>query len=270
MPRVTVNGIQMHYTERGHGEPLILIMGLSADGPVWELHAAEFEKHFRCILFDNRGVGQTDAPPGPYTSAQMADDTAALMDALRIPKAHVAGISMGGVIAQQLALRHPQKVQSQILVATWAKMDAYTTDVYKNLVMARKHLPFSEFLQLLHLWIFTPKHYNQNVTELKAGRESAPNYEYLQTQQGFEGQAVACYTHDVVDQLGKIQCPTLVTAGTQDIFVPYAFSRLLFEKIRGAEFLEFAGWGHTHHWEDLEKFNKACVAFMKKHPFKLS
>lgn len=266
MPKVKANGIDMHYLERGQGEPLILIMGLSADGPVWELHAAELEKHYRCILFDNRGVGQSDAPPGPYTSAQMADDTAALMDALGIAKAHVAGISMGGIIAQQLALRHPQKVHSQILIASWAKMDAYTTDVYKSLVTARRHLPFEDFLQLLHLWIFTPAHYNRNTAELAEGRRSAPGYEFLQTQQGFEGQAAACWSHDVADQLGKIACPTLVTAGTKDIFVPYPFSKLLHERIPGSEMVDFEGWGHTHHWEDLEKFNRTCVDFLKKHP----
>jgi pimeloyl-ACP methyl ester carboxylesterase len=256
----------MNYVERGKGEPLILIMGLSADGPVWELHAAEFEKHFRCILFDNRGVGQSDAPAGPYTSAQMADDTAALMDALKIKKAHVAGISMGGIIAQQLALRHSEKVQSQILIATWAKMDAYTTDVYKNLITARKNMAFEDFMQLLFLWIFTPAHYNKNVGDLKEGMQTAPHYEFKQTQQGFEGQASACWTHDVSDQLDKIRCPTLVTAGTQDIFVPYKFSRYLYENISGAEMVDFEGWGHTHHWEDLEKFNQTCVNFLKKHP----
>ncbi len=266
MPKVQANGIQMHYTERGQGEPLILIMGLSADGPVWELHAAEFEKHFRCILFDNRGVGQTDAPEGAYTSAMMADDTAALMDALDIKRAHVAGISMGGIISQQLALRHPEKVHSQVLVATWAKMDAYTTDVYKNLIEARKRMPFEDFMQLLFLWIFTSRHYNENVKDLKESMRTAPDYEFKQTQHGFEGQAAACWTHDVVEQLGQIACPTLVTAGTKDIFVPYEFSRVLYDKIPGAEMVDFEGWGHTHHWEDLEKFNRTCVEFLKKHP----
>ena len=104
MPTVTTNGIQMYYDERGSGEPLICIMGVTAPGGVWEAHAAEWSKHFRCILGDNRGVGLTDKPEGPYTTAMMADDYAGLMDALGIKKARVVGCSLGSVIAQQLAL----------------------------------------------------------------------------------------------------------------------------------------------------------------------
>ncbi len=266
MPIVKANGINMNYTERGTGEPLVLIMGLSADGPVWEAHAAEFEKHFRCILFDNRGVGQTDAPKGSYTSEMMADDTAALMDALNIPKAHVAGISMGGIIAQQLAIRHPEKVQSQILTATWAKFDDYTSDVYRMLKKTRKTMSFPDFMEILQLWIFTATHYNKNVADLKQGQKEAPNYEFLQTQHGFEGQADACISHDATALLNQITQPTLVTAGTKDIFVPYPMSKYLHENIKGSEMIDFEGWAHTHHWEDLDKFNQSCVDFLKRNP----
>ena len=106
----------MHYEEKGEGDPLILIMGFGAPGALWELHVNEYSKHFRCIMIDNRGVGQTDQPPGPYLTSTMADDTAGLMDSLGIEKAKIAGISMGGAISQQLALRYPEKVESMVLI----------------------------------------------------------------------------------------------------------------------------------------------------------
>ncbi len=94
MPYVDSNGIKIHYEERGSGDPLLLIMGITAPGSVWEDHAAYWEEHFRCILVDNRGVGRSDKPESPYTMAQMADDYAGLMDALDIPKARVVGVYM--------------------------------------------------------------------------------------------------------------------------------------------------------------------------------
>jgi len=255
----------MHYQTRGSGDPLILIMGLSADGPVWDLHAQAWEKHFTCYLIDNRGVGRSDSPPGPYSSGQMADDVAGLMDEIGIPQARVAGLSMGGVIAQQLALRHPGKVRSQILAATWARSEEFTKDVTRMFVKARAALPFDEFLALLHLWIFTPGHYNRHLADLKQGRKDALGYAYPQSQQGFAGQAQACIDHDTSALLGGIKQPTLITAGTQDIWIPFAYARELHAGIRGSELLAFENFGHTHHWEDLEKFNLETTRWLLAH-----
>lgn len=105
-------------------------MGITARGAVWEKHAEHWARDFRCILPDNRGVGLSDKPAGPYTSAEMADDCAGLLAALGIAKARVVGCSMGSIIAQQLALRHPQRVQSAVLMCTWGRCDRYAFDVF--------------------------------------------------------------------------------------------------------------------------------------------
>jgi alpha/beta hydrolase fold len=102
MPNVASNGITLHFEERGSGDPLILLMGLGAAGCVWEKHTAGYERHFRCLLIDNRGAGDSDKPPGPYTTQMIAEDTAGLMQALGIANARVAGLSMGSAIALQL------------------------------------------------------------------------------------------------------------------------------------------------------------------------
>ncbi len=156
MKKVDVNGIELAYTERGQGEPLILLMGLGADGSLWEDHVKAYERHFRCILLDNRGAGASDKPAGPYTTEMMAEDVAGLMDALGIPRAMVAGISMGSAIAQQLALAFPDKVQSLLLISSWARCDRYMQDVFEHFHRMRAVVSPEHFLQLLQLWIFTP------------------------------------------------------------------------------------------------------------------
>jgi pimeloyl-ACP methyl ester carboxylesterase len=123
MPFVETNGINLYYEERGAGEPLLLIMGITAPGSVWEKHTDDWQRHFRCILGDNRGVGRTDKPAGPYSTAQMADDYAGLIEKLGLKNVRVVGVSMGSTIAQQLALRHSDKVQSLVLMCPWARCD---------------------------------------------------------------------------------------------------------------------------------------------------
>ena len=125
MPKVRVGDIEMHYVEAGAGAPLVLIMGFSGDYTAWGLQIRAFAERHRVIAFDNRGTGQTDTPDAPYTTRMMADDTAGLLDALGIDRAHLIGISMGGMIAQELALAYPERVSSLHLGCSLARPDAY-------------------------------------------------------------------------------------------------------------------------------------------------
>src|SRR5262245_13755036 len=125
MPYAVINKIRMHYEIVGHGDPVLLINGLSAPAAGWALQVQALAPHFRVVTFDNRGVGETDLPPEPvYTTAQMADDAAAVLRHLKVARAHVLGASMGGTIAMELALRHPRLVRSLTLACTWAEADA--------------------------------------------------------------------------------------------------------------------------------------------------
>ena len=112
------SGAKLYWEEHGAGDPLLLIMGLGASLEAWDRIAPALAKKYRTILFDNRGVGRSDVPPGPYSLETMADDAAAVLDAADVPSAHVMGISMGGMIAQELALRHPRRVRKLILGCT--------------------------------------------------------------------------------------------------------------------------------------------------------
>lgn len=262
MPFVETNGINMYYEEKGEGEPLILIMGFGAPGALWELHVNEYSKHFRCIMIDNRGVGKTDKPKGPYSTATMSDDTAGLMDALGIEKARIAGISMGGAISQQLALRHSEKVQSMVLISTWGRFDQYATTVYENLKKLRRVVDPGDFMELIQLWIFASDYVEANAEGLSEGQEAARNNPDPQPEQGFNGQLDACIHHNTIDELHDVSQPTLIVVGIKDIFTPLAFSELLHEKIQGSKIWRIPDTGHACHWEALEKFNQKTTDFL--------
>jgi pimeloyl-ACP methyl ester carboxylesterase len=266
MPKVTANGIKIHYEERGEGDPLILIMGLGADGSLWEDHRKSYEKHFRCIMMDNRGSGQSDKPNGPYTTRMMAEDTAGLMDALGIEKAHVNGISMGGAIAQMLALEYPEKVRSLVLVSTWARCDTYAKVVFDHFRSVRPRIEPKEFMQLLQLWIFAAPYYQKHQEDLIQGQQDAQdNKDALMPDHAFDAQCEACINHDTLHRLGDIIAPTLITIGDADIFTPFHFSQTLHDGISGSEMLVFKDCGHAHHWEDLLEFNSKTTGFLLKH-----
>ena len=259
---VNTNGTNIHYQIRGNGPDLVLLMGFGADGDVWEKHVAEYEKHFRCIIPDNRGVGESDQPVGPYTTVMMAHDTLAVMDDAGSTSAHVAGISMGGAIAQELVLAAPDRVGRLALISTWPVFNNYAKTVYRNLIKIRRVADLADFMELLQLWIFAPPWYEQNLPDLRDGQQGAADAENPQTQAGFEGQLAACIHHDSVDRLAQIQTPTLITIGSKDIFTPPEFSELLHQGIAGSEIVYFPDGGHVHHWEDLDRFNQVTTDFL--------
>lgn len=265
------NGIRLAYEERGSGEPLVLIMGLGADGQVWEKHAQAYAKRFTCFLVDNRGTGQSDKPVGPYSTAQMADDYAGLIQGLGLGKVRVAGISMGGAIAQQLALRHSDLVRSLVLVCTWAKCDEFARGIFRHFAAARASMAPSDFIELLQLWIWAPSHWQTNASDLGQDRAAAAvaavtglDSEWM-PKHAFEAQCEACIEHDTTGQVHKITVPTLLTVGTNDIFTPMRFSEYLRDRIAGSELKVFPGGGHVHHWEALEEFNTLTTQWLLEH-----
>ena len=263
MPVVRANGIKIHYEERGRGDPLILIMGLGADGSLWEDHVSEYGKHFRCILMDNRGAGHSDKPEGAYTTEMMAADTAGLMDALGIENARVAGISMGSTIAQHLALAHPEKVRSLVLVSSWARCDPYMRTVFEHFKKLRPLADPADFVRILQLWIFTPGHYDTHQEDMAEGvQEAVEKYMPLHA---YQAQCDACAEHDTLDRLPGIQAATLITVGDADIFTPLPCSIETDGRMPKSELLVFPGRGNCHHWEDLEKFNASTADFLLSH-----
>lgn len=267
MPHVETNGIQMYYEERGSGDPLIMIMGITAPGGVWEAHADAWKDDFRCIYPDNRGVGNSDKPEGDYSSAMMADDYAGLMDALDIPQARVVGVSMGSIIAQQLALRHPDKVKSAVLMCPWARCDRYAKSTFKHMADCKARLRPEEFMEWVQMLIFTKPFWDNDEAfqGLQDGRKDAANNSAPQPLHGLEGQAAACINHDVLAQLGDIKAPCLVIGGKDDIFTPKWMNDEVAAGIPNSEQHLYENAGHAFHWECMDDFNPRVLEWLKAH-----
>ena len=265
MPIIKSNGININYEECGSGEPLLLIMGLSAPGAAWELHANEYKKHFRCILLDNRGAGASDKPSGDYTTELMASDAVTVMDALGCKQFHINGISMGGAIAQQIAIAHPSRVKSAVITASWAYCGNYMKSVFEMMKNTRTVLSRDDFPKTFFLWLYSAKYYEANPKAIEEGIRGNATDPSPMPQPAFNSQAAACMSHDTRGRLDKIIAPVLLTAGCKDIFTPIECSQYLHENIKGSTLEVFQGYAHTHHWEDLERYNKVTSEFMKKH-----
>ena len=265
MPYIQSNGIQMYYEEQGSGDPLLLIMGITAPGSVWEKHADYWSQSFRCIMPDNRGVGFSDKPEGAYTTAQMADDMAGLLDELHLSSVRVAGASMGSTIAMQLALRHSEKVSSLVLMCPWARCDRKAVAIFNHLIAAKRLRPeeFSNFAQQL---IYSKASWDDDETfaELMAGQRAEASNPYPQPLHGLEGQAHACITHDVLAELPKINVPCLVLGGMEDQFTPEWMTKEVAEAIPGSELHMYEGAGHVFHWEKIDDFNPRVLKWLKE------
>ena len=264
MPTVRVGDIDMYYELHGEGEPLLLIMGLGGDLTGWMLQTLAFSQEYQVIVFDNRGVGRTDAPDALYSIKMMADDAAGLLDALGIEKAHILGGSMGGMIAQELALRHPQRVKSLILATTTAACYPrlkHITDTWAR--MALEGVSMETRLRELAPWGFTDKFF-ENEEQLNMGIKMMLNNPYAQPAYAFARQVAASWEHDTRDRIGQITALTLVIVGKDDILLPVKLSEELAEGIPNAELVVLEGGAHAFLSEIADKFNEAVLGFLAR------
>jgi len=265
MPKICVGDVTLHYVESGGGEPLVLIMGFGGDHLAWGLQVRAFAERYRVVAFDNRGAGESDAPDVPYTTRMLADDTAELMQALGIARAHVIGLSMGGMIAQELALNHPERVRTLQLHATLARPDAYVLAIGDAWRAIRPRVTPEAWMRTLALWLFAPATYAERPGVVETMVQMSLASPHPLTETGFLRQGDAVRAHDALDRLARIGCPTLVSVAEEDILVPPRFSRELAERIPGAELRILAGAGHGCLWERPDLFNATCLEFLARH-----
>lgn len=267
MPIIHTNGIDLYYEEQGSGEPLLLIMGITATGSVWEKHVAHWQKQFRCITVDNRGVGLSDKPAGPYTTAQMADDCAGLLDALHIQKVRVVGCSMGSTIAQQLAIRYPEKIVSMVLMCPWARCDNNAKATFQHMINCKAGLEPEAFSLFIQLLIYSKSSWDDHsmFVEMAAGRKQAAADQQIQPLHGLSGQAAACINHDVLSQLPQINQRVLVIGGKADVFTPLWMAEEVAGAIPNAELHLYDGCGHAFHWEKIADFNVRISNWLMDH-----
>jgi 3-oxoadipate enol-lactonase len=261
MPYADVNGIKLYYEEHGNGTPLLLIMGFTANATAWEALIPYLARQHRTIAFDNRGSGRSDQPEGAYTMAQLADDAVGLLDVLGIQRAHVHGVSMGGMIAQHVYLRHPDRVLSLILGCTTPggpNSVQASPEVVQTLLASTQMTPEQAFEANL------PILYSDNfaATHRQVLWERTQQYAHLRaTPQGVQGQLQAILGHDTYDRLPEFRVPTLVLHGDDDQLVPTANGRILAERIPGAKLVLYPGARHGYFGEYLDAVARDILNF---------
>ncbi|HSB42102.1 MAG TPA: alpha/beta fold hydrolase [Methylomirabilota bacterium] len=267
MPHHRVNGVRLFYEETGApaAPPLVLIMGWGGDHTAWALQVPAFAAGHRVIAVDNRGAGQSEVPDGSYSIPGMAADVAGLMDALGLARAHVCGASMGGMIAQELALRHPERVLTLGLHCTTAGIDAYGRFLIDTLIAVKARGSLEEYVRAVMPWILCRKTMVERPEFVRFWIDRALAYPYPTTLEGLARQADAIRSHDTLARLGEIRMPTLITTGTEDILVPPAFSGVLHARIPGSELVTLPDAGHLHFIEQAEAFNRINLEFLTKH-----
>jgi pimeloyl-ACP methyl ester carboxylesterase len=269
MPSVSLStGVRLFYQERGDGEPLLLIMGTGADHTFWAAQVPAFAEKYRVVVYDARGVGQSEtvAPPKGCTMAVMADDAAALLAALDIPSAHVSGLSLGSTVAQELALRHPERVRSLQLHGTWGASDEWFRRMIETLEYPiRVADDRVAFIRTALMWITSPALLQEQPEQVRALETAFLESEHPPTREGILGHCHADKSHDALDRLGRITVPTLVTCGERDVQVPERYGREVAGRIAGARFHLFRGprASHLACLEMADEFNRFGLDFLE-------
>jgi pimeloyl-ACP methyl ester carboxylesterase len=262
MPKAPTRDISTYYEEAGSGEPLLLIMGIGGDLQGWALQAPELAKQFRVITYDNRGAGRSSAPDRPYSIKQMAGDACALLDRLGIAKTHVLGYSMGGYIAQELALAAPDRVEKLILLATAPEIDGFGRTVVRSLMdIRRSNMSREQVVRAMAPFLYSTDLLNDEARFERAVLNSVTN-PYAQSDVGFLRQAEAILGFDAADRVAGIKNRTLVVVGQDDILVPPRNSEKLAKLLPSAELKVLSG-GHIGCIEYPSEYNDAFMEFLK-------
>jgi pimeloyl-ACP methyl ester carboxylesterase len=265
MPRQRVGDIEVYYEVHGDSpQTLVLIHGATLHSGVFCEQTPEFARHFQTLLFDNRGAGRTDQPDEPYTMRQLADDTTRLMNVLQIRRAAVLGVSMGGMIAQELAINSPERLSCLILACThFGGKAAIQPSLEMQTAMAAGSSATAAQRQLQLKATFCDETIErrpelvEKVNEIKAIYPMAPF--------ALKRRMEALTRHDTAERLHSIAVPTLVVTGREDRLVPPANAPMIAERIPDAMLKEVPG-GHAFFIEYPELFNPLVIDFVKAHP----
>lgn len=258
------DGTRIHYEAFGdpQGEPLLMIQGLGADSRGWIRQRRTLGARYRCIAFDNRGVGRSDAPEGPYRLDDMVADSMAVLDALDLPTAHVLGASMGGIVSQIIGVRHPDRVRSLALACTACRHQQWRRDLLREWADLALDRGMRALVDAAALWMIGPRARLRfwPVVGLLGplGLQVAP--------EAFVAQIDAIL--DIDDafhvELATVRAPTLVFVGTQDILTPFGDSEEIASLIPGAELAAVQGAAHGFMFESAGAFNRVVVDFLDR------
>lgn len=266
MPVCQFSGAELYYAEKGQGDPLIFLNGLGGDHLYWLGQLRAFGRHYRCLAIDNRDVGQSSYAARSYDMKDLAADLAGFAKKLQLPPAHVVGLSMGGMIAQELALLEPALVKSLVLVNTLGMADDWFRGTLHAFEMIRRQVADTPafFEAVLPWWV--SHHFfadSGRITWLCWLLRQNPHPQRLE---GFLRQLEAIRRHDTLDRLSQITCPVLILAGDDDLIAPHRFSQELKERIRNAQLTMIPRVGHAFPIENPGQFNAQLRSFLEGLP----
>jgi len=265
MPLAEVGDHRVHYEEHGEGVPLLLVAGLASDHRAWGKQVEAFRSRYRTIVYDHPGIGETTGPDVPYTTAMLADVAAGLLTHLGVASAHVVGASMGGTIAQELALRRPELVRTLSLHSTWGRADNHLAAIMRSWQTSARVLPFVDLCRQIWLWTFTVWFYNDRAAELEELERLVAAEPDLQTPDAFCRQADACIEHDALDRLEQVGVPTYLSAGDRDALTPAHHTYRLKERLPGARLRIWQQMAHAPFAEIPDEFNARQLEFLEAH-----
>jgi len=265
------DGARLHAVEQGAaaGELVLWLQGLNAPAAAWSVQMAHFAQSIRSIAPDARGVGLSEAPPGPYSTRQLAEDALAVLDAAKVERAHVVGLSLGGAVAQELALARPDRVRSLALLSTFAVQPPRTRALLEAwrilypVAIERPELRKAWELQA-YAWLFSDRHWQSESNVRAALRFAQTQPPQLAT--GFIGQVDAALAHHARDRLPKLRAPALVVQGALDQLAPLACGEELARLIPGAELLVLPDVGHAVNIEAQRPVNAGLRKLWQRSP----
>jgi pimeloyl-ACP methyl ester carboxylesterase len=265
MSFVSANGVEIWVEQRGSGPDLLLLCGLGDTHAAWSHQLESLGAGFRVTALDNRGVGRSSLPDGAFTVRDMALDAAGVLDALDIAHAHVAGFSMGGAIAQELALARPDLVASLILVNTWCRTNAYERQLFDTWAWtARRAESDEQFVRSMLLWVYTRRAHLDGSIEGWVAQALAE--EHPQSTDAFVRTCEAIAAHDTADRLPQVAQPALVIAGDEDLVFPPPVQRDLAARLPNATLALLAGEAHQPFQEAPEAFDRRVREFLAPLP----
>jgi pimeloyl-ACP methyl ester carboxylesterase len=261
--KVRANDLQIYVEQVGQGPDVLLIGGLGDTVESWQFQLDGLADRYRLTAFDNRGAGRTAMPDGPASVEAMADDAAGVLRALDVPLAHVAGFSGGSIIAQELALRHPELVRSLVLQSTWPVMDTYQRAWARSVHRLLETAPSERaFLEDFFLWIYTARAYNDGTVDRFI--EEVLAFPHKQAAEDVHAFLDAFVDHDTTDRLPAIAAPTLVLAGGRDMTSRPESCRAVAELIPGAGFEVIEEESHQPFQEVPDQWNARVDRFWRE------
>lgn len=263
MPFVDAGGLRLYCEQHGQGEPLLCIQGTSLDVSGWRAQLRTFSRHYRTIVFDNRDTGRSSYASSLYTVRELAQDARAVADALALERFHVLGSSLGGAIAQELALAVPERLASLTLAVSYGGYSAWDRERTRLFLQSIQTKSDEELTAEMMLWTLSESAYEEVHGEVLAMARLVMANPYRQRREGFVRQLQASMTHETRSRLGALAMPVHVIGAENDIFVPVWKARELARLIPGARLSIVAGAGHAVNLERAQEYNTLVLDFLR-------